>query len=172
MNKNISNHIALIDNHMPIMDGVEVCSIIKNNNLNVKPIIISFICEPFIIHEFIKNGAYGFLSKDTTIKELKNAIKCVHSNNIFLNDNITNRSLTRLLHDRNLKPTINLNVALTKREKEVAVLFYKEYSYKEISNKLNVSTRTIETHKNNIIEKIGASKIAGIIVYVGKMNQN
>lgn len=62
------------------------------------------------------------------------------------------------------------DVELTRREKEIIRLICNEYSYKEIGNMLGISGRTVETHKNNILKKIGAKKVTGIVVYAAKQD--
>ncbi len=167
-NKGKQDHIVLLDYQMPKMDGIGVCIWLKKNKFKIKPIIISQYDDQYTIQKFINNGAAGYLLKATTIEELREAITQVHHNNFYFNEHFPNKLIIDLVQKKSIEPKFNEGEELTDREKEIAKLICQELSYKEIATKLEISTRTVETHKNNILEKIGATKVTGIVVYATK----
>ena len=160
--------IVLLDYQMPKVDGIGVCVWLKNNRPKIKPIIISQYDDQYTIKKFINNGAVGYLLKATTIKELYESIIQVHNNNFYFNEHFSNRMIIDLVQNESIEPKFNEGEELTGREKEIAKLICQELSYKEIATNLEISTRTVETHKNRILEKIGATKVTGIVVYATK----
>ncbi len=162
------DHIVLLDYQMPKLDGVEVCVWLKKNKPKVKPIIVSQYDDQYTIQKFINNGAVGYLIKATTIEELREAITQVHDNNFYFNEHFPKKLIIDLVQQKSIEPKFNEGEELTDREKEIAKLICQELSYKEIATKLEISTRTVETHKNNILDKIGATKVTGIVVYATK----
>lgn len=161
-------HIVLLDYQMPKVDGVGVCIWLKINRPNVKAIIISQYDDHYTVKKFINKGAVGYLLKATTIEELHEAIIQVYTNNFYFNSHFSNKMIIDLVQKESIVPHFNDDDELTIREKEVAKLICQELSYKEIATNLEISTRTVETHKNNILEKIGATKVTGIVVYATK----
>ena len=161
-------HIVLLDYQMPKLDGISVCIWLKNNRPKIKPIIISQYDDKHTVQKFINNGAVGYLIKATTVEELYDAIIQVHNNNFYFNEHFSNKMIIDLVQNRSIEPNFNEGEEITEREKEIAKLICQELSYKEIATILDISTRTVETHKNNILKKIGATKVTGIVVYATK----
>lgn len=160
--------IVLLDYSMPHLDGLSVCKWLQKTNSTIKPIILSLFNDKMLIQLFIQHGARAFLAKTSPTDELITALKEVYCNNFYFNDYITNKMLIELVQQKKIKPTFKKGLSLTLREKEIAVLICKELSYKEIAEKLSISLRTVESHKTNILEKIGASKVTGLVVYATK----
>ena len=160
--------IVLLDYSMPRLDGLSVCKWLQKTNSTIKPVILSLFNDDMLIQLFVQHGARAFLAKTSTTNELVTALKEVYCNNFYFNDYITNKMLIELVQQKKIKPTFKKGVSLTHREKEIAVLICKEFSYKEIAEKLTLSLRTVESHKTNILEKIGANKVTGLVVYATK----
>ena len=160
--------IVLLDYQMPEIDGIAVCIWLKINRPNIKSIIISQYDDHFTIQKFISNGAVAYLLKSTTVKELQEAVIQVYQNNFYFNEHFSNKMIINLVQNKEIDPKFKEEEELTTREKEIAKLICQELSYKEIATNLKISTRTVETHKNHILEKIGATKVTGIVVYATK----
>ncbi len=160
--------IVLLDYHMPKMDGIEVCLWLKKNARHIKAIIISQYDDSGTIKRLVQSGASGYLLKETSLEELENAILEVSANGFYLNENLNSQAIAKLVKTKNINSSFRKNISLTKREKEVAQLICLELSYKEIADKLDISKRTVETHKDHILRKIGATKVTGIVVYAAK----
>lgn len=160
--------IVILDYQMPLLDGISVCRWLKENGKKVKPIIISQYKDYMLVHHFIKNGAKGYMLKDADVKELYQTIIEVYNNGFFFNEFLPNDTIIDLVQNKNIIVNFNNNIMLTDREKDIAKLICRQLSYKEIAYQLGISKRTVETHKNHILEKIGASKVTGIVVYATK----
>ena len=163
-----SNHdIVLLDYQMPKLNGLEVCSWLKINRPKIKIIMLSQYMDNQTINKCIQHGASAYLLKTISIMELHEAIIQVHNNDFYFNEICTAQSVISILQKDNTNSLIK-DIKFTKREKEIIGLICKELSYKEIANKLTISIRTVEKHKDNILEKIGATKVTGIIIYASK----
>jgi len=166
--------VLLLDLHLPTIDGIEILKKIRTGNPAVREmgviILSAYATEKYAGH-LLEMGASSYLTKDCEPTELLQAIEEVYNNGIYLNE-----SLRKILQEHKRKTAKSLVInwenpaLLTEREKEVAILLAKGMTGKEISDIFSVSIRTIEAHKTNIMQKIEAKSIAGIILYVVRMN--
>jgi DNA-binding NarL/FixJ family response regulator len=145
---------------MPKLNGVEVCSWLKENKPHIKPIILSIHDNQYIIENAIQQGAVAYVLKDANKEKIQKAIQDVHSSGFHFNEQFSHQMLIDLTQNKKINPN-----ELTDREKEVAILICEGLSYKQIAAKLEISTRTVEDHKKNILRKIGATKVAGVVRY-------
>jgi DNA-binding NarL/FixJ family response regulator len=156
--------IVLLDITMPNMDGFRVLNEMKILNSHVKPIIISMHDDGNYIAKCAKNGAYGYLLKNTDQDELIKAIRIVYSGNKYFSPNISEKMINFMSNN-----SISTNI-LSKKEKEVLGLLSEGLTTKEIAEKLFVSSRTIETHRANIIKKLEVKNTAELIKKATKIN--
>ena len=147
--------IILLDISLPGISGIEITKIMKEKFPDIRIIILSMhINEEFIINAF-QSGASGYLAKNTTKKELLDAIRHVYEKGEYYSPMISNilaKSFIKTVKSDN-KDKIDENL-LSKREIEILKLFADGYSNKEIADKLFISTRTVESHKNHIMQKL------------------
>jgi DNA-binding NarL/FixJ family response regulator len=155
--------IVLLDISMPNMDGFEVLEKIKDFNLSTKPIIISMHDDGNYIAKCAKNGAYGYLLKNTDEDELIKVIRIVHTGKKYFSPHIAERMINFMSEN-----TISENI-LSNKETEVLVLISEGLTTKEIAAKLFVSTRTIETHRANILKKLEVKNTAELIKKAAKI---
>ncbi len=161
--------IVLLDLEMPQMDGIETTKAVKRQFPYVKIIILTMHTEDEFIIQLIDKGASGFLPKDKDIDVVVDAIYSVMENGYYFDERISKAMVKSLVKAR--KTPLALNVMnLSKMEIEVVKLICKEFSNKEIAAKLSSSIRTVDTHRYNILEKIGAKNTAGIVMYAVKNN--
>ena len=149
--------IVFCDINMPEIDGIELIKKIKQLQNDIKIIMVSMYNEKNIIRAAIKNGADCYLTKNCSIEQIKEAIRCSHSNN-----NICN--LQPSLVTKSLNDSISLKYKLTKREKEIINQILKEKSNSEIGEILKISKRTVETHRKNIMLKLNVKNSIGIAI--------
>lgn len=157
--------IALVDLSLENVSGIELTANIKKALPQIKVIIISMHAEPHMIREAVKAGAVGFISKSTDQTELGQAILSVYKNNYYFNDLISQKIITQAIKGNQIIPTFRNDHNLSAREIEVIKLMCKELTRNEIADKLELSPRTVETHITNAINKIGAIRMNGLIVY-------
>lgn len=165
--------VILMDINMPEMDGIKATTEIIRENRNAKIIALSMFNESFQIKSMIKAGASGYLLKNTGSEELVKAIQTVtkeggryFSNEVaiklmepFQDDMLTSKPTTNAHKKKNL---------ISRREEEVLKLIANEYTNEEIAKKLSLSKRTIDSHRQNIINKIQAKNTAGLIRFAIK----
>lgn len=164
LKKNSSLDIVLLDITMPNMDGFEVLKQIKSLNKSIKPIIISMHDEGNYIAKCAKKGAYGYLLKNTDQDELIKVIRMVSEGKKYFSPTISEKMINFMSEQ-----TISENV-LSKKEQEVLELMSKGLTTKEIALRLFVSSRTIETHRANIIKKLEVKNTAELIKKATKIN--
>ena len=153
--------VLLLDINLPDGNGIHLCKQLKDHYKNLKIIALSNYEDIAFIKQIIKNGANGYLIKNTNKQELITAIKTVIDNQLFLPD-----KLQRLLLNDSLGKPINSAFfipSLTRREKEVLELIVKEYTSEEIAETLFVTIKTVEAHRSNLIQKLGVKNVAGLV---------
>lgn len=156
--------IVLLDITMPNMDGFEVLNLLKELNSNVKPIVISMHDEGNYIAKCAKNGAYSYLLKNTDQEELIKTIRIVSKEKKYFSPQIAEKMIN-YMSDQSISENI-----LSKKEKEILDLIAKGLTTKEVAKKLFVSSRTIETHRANIIKKLEVKNTAELIKKATEIN--
>ena len=161
--------VLLLDLEMPLMDGIETTIALKNQFPDIKIIILSMHTDDeFIIH-LLEKGASGFLPKDKDIEGVVDAIRCVLENGYYFDERISNAMLKGLVKTKKVIPSFSTQY-LSEREIIVVNLICKEYTNKEIADKLCLSPRTIDAYRSTILLKTGAKNTAGIVMYAVKYN--
>lgn len=153
--------VLLLDINLPDGNGILLCKKLKEQYNDLKIIALSNYEDISFIKQIIKNGANGYLLKNTNKAELIDAIKAVKNNQLFLPE-----KLQRLLLNDSLgKPTNSSYFipTLTRREKEVLELIVKEQTTEEIAKHLYITSKTVEAHRSNLIQKLGVKNVAGLV---------
>ena len=161
--------IAIIDMDMPGMNGIELNTILHQQYTRIKVIVLSVHVQPLLITQMINAGAAAYLAKNCDKNELITAIETVFKTGFYFNVGV----LMALRESANYraqtqKNISNIPVKLTSREKQVLELICKEYNNAEIGEQLFLSTRTIEGHRNNLINKAGCRNTAGLVLFAIK----
>jgi len=164
VNSQFEADIVLLDITMPNMDGFQVLKELKTLNFNIKPIVISMHNDGNYIAKCAKMGAYGYLLKNTDEAELILAIRSVSSGKKYFSAEISEKMINFMSTQ-----SISENV-LSNKETEVLGLISKGLTTKEIAAKLFVSSRTIETHRANVLKKLEVKNTAELIKKATKMN--
>jgi len=161
--------IALIDMHMPEMNGVELNEVLQKKYPSIKVIILSVYDQERFIAKMIEAGACGYLTKNCEISELINAINSTYKNGFYFNQTILlamRKASQYKLSD--IKNISNVSIELTSREKEILILLCKECTTAEIGEQLFISPRTVEGHRNNLLTKTGCRNTAGLVIFAIK----
>jgi two-component system, NarL family, response regulator NreC len=149
--------IVLMDISMPEMSGLETMKLAKKQFPKLRFIMITMHAEGQYVVQAVKNGAYGYLLKNSDEEELKFALKSVALGKKYFNQEISTLMANSLSeHDMG-------NSKLSQRELEILGLVAQGKITKEIADKLCVSTRTIETHRNNMMKKLNVQNTAELI---------
>ena len=152
------NEIDLVfcDINMPEINGIDLTKEIKKINNTIKVIMVSMYEDQNIIRQAYKNNADCYLSKNSSLSDFKKAIKYAFNDLKYTNPK---SKLTSKLKDK-----LTLKYSLTLREKEILTHLIKEKSNTEIGTLLNISKRTVETHRKNIMLKLEVKNSIGIAV--------
>lgn len=164
VNSQFEADIVLLDITMPNMDGFQVLKELNSSASDIKPIVISMHNDGNYIAKCAKMGAYGYLLKNTDEAELILAIRTVSNEKKYFSAEISEKMINFMATQ-----SISENV-LSNKETEVLGLIAKGFTTKEIAAKLFVSSRTIETHRANILKKLEVKNTAELIKKAAKMN--
>jgi DNA-binding NarL/FixJ family response regulator len=170
--KTYNPHIILMDIMMSGMTGLEATRWIKEQDKNVKVIIISSEVKKELVSEGIKSGIDGYLPKNADKATLVDAIRTVFKGEKYFNQAIMNLVFEDFYKGEKEGTKASRPVAqgLTKRENEVLELVAQGKSNQEVADTLFISTKTVETHKTNILEKLGLKNTAELVKYAIKNN--
>jgi DNA-binding NarL/FixJ family response regulator len=158
--------VALLDMHMPVMNGVELNDIIHQEFPDIKVIILSVYDQERFISKMIEAGASGYLIKNTEVDELLTAVRKVHEAGFYFNQtSLAAMKNAWQYRNQNIRNLSRIPIDLTEREREVLKLICKEYTNNEMADSLNISVRTVEGHRNNLLAKTGCKNTAGLVVF-------
>jgi len=151
--------ILLTDVMMPGMSGLELASEVKHQHPDIKIIALSMNGEGVIVDQLINQASIaGYLLKQTDVHELMAAIQKVYNGGIYFPDTILNA----LEAQSRLRQQVD-TAHLTQREKEIIALMEKDLSNKQIADQLDISVRTVETHRKNIFRKTGTNNVLSLV---------
>jgi DNA-binding NarL/FixJ family response regulator len=152
--------VLLLDINLPDGNGIHACKDLLEKRPKLKVIALTNFEDSIFIKQILKNGAMGYLLKNTSKTELTEAIKEVVAGNRYLPKIISDI----LLNDSIGKEQSSYFIPkLTVREKEILALIIKEYTTEEIANAIFISTKTVESHRSNLIQKLGVKNTAGLV---------
>lgn len=157
--------VLLLDINMPNTNGIEIANEILGSGKDIRVIMLSANTKKSTILAAVKAGVSGFLPKECSKEELLKAIRLVAQGNQYFGTEIAPiifDSFSRQLTGKELVPSDN---GLTEREIEVLRCFANGLSYKETAEELFISTRTVETHKKNIFQKLNINNHADLVKY-------
>lgn len=153
-------NVILMDINMPKLDGLDCTRQVSKKYPNVRIIAISQYDEKRFVKRMIKNGASGYLLKDSEKDILVTAIQKVNAGEKYFSDRLSLRLANMELK---IEDTKSLFPKLTERENEILNLICKEHSSYEIADKLFISFHTVESHRANLMSKAGVKNTAGLV---------
>jgi len=152
--------VVLMDISMKDTDGIEVTRKLRLKDPSTKILALSMHNEPHYIKSMLDSGANGYILKSTGRNEMITAIKTVVGGATFLSNEVSQNLLKGLN-----ATTVPNNIRLTPREIEVLKMIAEEYTNQEIADALFISTRTVDTHRRNLLEKLGLKNTAGLVKF-------
>lgn len=164
--KQLHPDVLLMDINMPEMDGVEATSQLLKEMPGIKIIGLSIHANKQYIKGMLEVGSSGYLFKNCSFDELIKAIQTVHQGKKYLSEKITEIIIQEYLNNEEIVSTASSN--LTLRESEILKLIAEGVPVSDISNRLFVSIKTINTHKQHILEKLNLKTTTDIIKYALK----
>ncbi|MBK1897832.1 response regulator transcription factor [Chryseobacterium paridis] len=157
--------IALVDVQMQPMNGFELVGILKEKYPDLKIIILSSHYKSSILGYMVKLGVSAFLPKNSNKKTFIDAITMVFKNGVYFTAEDHQMLFTYMNSSSKKKSLFEMEDELSEREKDVVKLICQEYTNNEIAEKLFISPRTVESHRQRVLEKIGAKNTVGIVIY-------
>jgi two-component system response regulator NreC len=162
--RELAPDVILMDVCMPNMNGIVATTLIRAETPRIKVIALSMLDDRRFVFNMLRAGASGYLIKDCSFQELIRAIRRVVANRIYLSSGI----MDMVVKDYVTPPAYSdspYSSNLTIREKEVLQLVAEGYSTAQIANRLHVSAKTVESHRQNLMMKINTKGIAGLTKY-------
>jgi len=163
--RELQPNIVIMDIGMPLLNGIDATAQIVRENERVGVIILSMYTDESYIVRALDAGARGYLLKDNADDDIERAIRSVVLGRPFFSPSIAQALLedyVRLMRQRRVQDSFEL---LTEREREVLQLLAEGKSNKEAATILDVSPYTIETHRQNLMQKLGLHNTAEIVLY-------
>jgi DNA-binding NarL/FixJ family response regulator len=154
--------VVLLDINMPVLDGIETCRKIKDLHPTIKVLALTMYDEGNLIAKMVKNGAMGYILKNTGKDKLIEAIKTIHEGRTYFSARVKDALITSMVTEKNTNSS-SFMPSLTRREKEIIELIVNEYTTHEIADKLFISEKTVETHRKNLLQKLNARNTAGMV---------
>lgn len=156
-------HVILLDMQMPEMDGVDTLKALQKKYPDIKVIILTSHYNATLIVKMLELGASAFMAKNTNPDEVVETIRSVTDKGFHYNE-----FTVKLLRERMLKgkpKRKQILDELTKREREILLLICDQHTNKEIADKLYISSRTVDGHRNRMLEKTLSKNTVGLIIY-------
>ncbi len=160
----IQPDIIIMDLKMPLLNGVDATRIVQNDFPQIKVIALTSYDSKSFIANMINIGAASYLVKNTTPEEMIFTINEVYNKGFYYNQNVLEAIPEGVLTNAKANTSFDEDY-LTNREKEVVQLICKQMSTHEIAEKLFLSPRTVEGHRNNLLLKTESKNVAGLVVY-------
>lgn len=159
--------IVLMDINMPVKDGFETTLWVKQNFPSVKVLALSMYDNEQSIIRMLKNGARGYILKDTEPKEFKTALDSVYNKGYYYSDLVAGKLIHAVNNLGDNGPAIQ-SMGLNEKEMEFIKFACSELTYKEIADKMFLSPRTIDGYRDNLFEKLNIKTRVGLVLYAIK----
>jgi DNA-binding NarL/FixJ family response regulator len=156
--------LVITDISMPEMSGTELMEKIKADYPSQKVLVVSMINETSSIKKMISLGANGYVLKHSPKDEIIMAIGRILEGDNYFDEDVYQLIMSDIAGKR-AKQRLTVEAPLTKRENEILKLIMDEKTNQEVADQLFISTRTVEAHKRNLLEKTGCKTVAGLAIY-------
>jgi DNA-binding NarL/FixJ family response regulator len=164
--------VVILDVGMPNLNGLAATRQLTQHDPHCKVIVLTITDSDQVIREALDAGARGFVLKSDAARDLVSAVEALQRNRMFFTPRVNDMVLAGFLdkgHNGSSNEPPRLP-KLTSREREVIQLLAEGKSSKEVACVLNLSTKTAETHRSNIMRKLGFHSIRDLVVYAVKNN--
>ncbi|WKN32389.1 response regulator transcription factor [Porifericola rhodea] len=159
--------LAILDVRMPEMNGLEVARNMQKSGIDTKVLILSMHDDEDYILQAVESGALGYLLKGSSKDEFLKAVRTVYKGEKYFSADVSRifiNSYLNIKKDKSSSPEASGgNYDLTKREKQILTMLVDGIGNKDIAEKLNKSIRTIETHRFNIMKKLGVNNVVELL---------
>jgi DNA-binding NarL/FixJ family response regulator len=172
MAQQLKPDVVIVDIGMPHLNGLDTTRQLVQLDPSFKVIVLTITDSDQVIREALNAGARGFVLKSDAARDLVSAVEALQSKRMFFTPRVNDLVLAGFLEkgnspSRNEPPNFPI---LTAREREITQLLAEGKSSKEVAALLNLSTKTVETHRSNIMRKLSLHSIRDLVVYAIKNN--
>lgn len=157
--------IVVMDVAMPLLNGLEATKQILKALPQTKVLVLTSYSDDECVQQLTEAGVSGYLIKQTAANDLLKAIREVQKGNAFFSPNIAKRLRDRCREAFANGQPVRKNVELTSREAEVLQLIAEGYSNKQIAAELSISIKTVEKHRQQVMNKLNIHDVAGLTRY-------
>jgi DNA-binding NarL/FixJ family response regulator len=170
--QNSQPDVAVMDIALPGMSGIDLTRKVSNDFPSIKVLVLSMYTSEEFIFNAVNAGAKGYLPKNTSRRELVEAIRAVARGEEYYAESISNVILKSYIKKAKSGPeeSNSKENQLSKRELEVLRLFAEGYSNQEIADKLFISIRTVESHKNHIMQRLELKSSVDLVKFAIRNN--
>jgi DNA-binding NarL/FixJ family response regulator len=158
--------LIILDVNMPVLDGISTLKKLKELAITIPVLMLSMHKEEDLIRDALSNGAAGYILKNSSLDEITKAMISTMKRDRYLSNEVAEILIN---HSNDEIPTLIQNeFNLTLREIQIISMLVKELTSKEIGDYLFISKRTVDGHRNKIMEKIGAKSAVGLVKFAVK----
>jgi DNA-binding NarL/FixJ family response regulator len=154
--------VVVLDISMPGQSGIEVTAILRQRFPECRVLILSMYDNQEYVLEAVRSGAHGYILKDTAADDLPAAVKKIHSGEAFYSPPIAAKLAAAVKGDFSDQHATGELANLTAREREVLRGIARGLTNKDIATELGISPRTVETHRESLMRKLGIRHVAGL----------
>ena len=155
--------LIILDINMPLMDGITTLSKLKECNISTPILMLSMHKEEKLIKQAIKSGATGYILKNSSLDEIIKAITKTIKRERYYSKEVSQLLINE--NSQNKKELLNNEFNLTLREIQILSMLVKEMTSQEIGDYLFISKRTVEGHRNKIMDKVGVKSSIGLVKF-------
>lgn len=162
--------VIFTDISMPVANGIEVAKIISEKLPKTKILALTQHEENEYVLQFLNAGGHGYLLKNSTKNDFIEAIDTVLAGKRYLSDQISQQMINNLVSGKSNETEQEVEIHLTKREREIIQKIADDFSNQQIADDLNISLRTVETHRRNIMQKLKVKTVVALLKYASLHN--
>lgn len=156
--------LVVMDITMKELNGIEATAQIRQEVPDARVLILSMHSAEEFVTRAMKAGAHGYLVKDSAPMELRLAVDAVMRGEVYLSSRVSKHVVNNMLGSANARQEVGLD-QLTARQREILQMIAEGKSTKEIAFVLDVSVKTVETHRAALMDRLGIRDVAGLVVY-------
>lgn len=155
--------VLVVDIAMPRLDGMQVIKRVRTLGVKTQIVVLSMYSDETLVRQAIRSGAKGYLLKRSVTEELLLAVRAASRGEAYLSPPVSGFLLTDLLSVRVEGDQVSLADRLTSREREVLQLIAEGNTNIAIAEKMNISEKTVEKHRANLMAKLNVHDVAGLV---------
>lgn len=161
--KQLRPNIVIMDINLPGMNGIEATQLIRKYSPASKILGVSLHTQPTYARKMIQKGAMGYVTKNSSREEMFKAIMEVQAGRRYICEEIKNILSEQVINGEDAQAGLN---ALSQREIEIINFIKKGFSSKEIAESLDISVKTVEVHRYNVLKKLNLKNSAALVNYI------